>query len=260
MTASILAGAKPADDDLERRAYGKVSWRLVPFLMLCYVIAYLDRVNVGFAKLQMSQRPGVQRDRRTASAPASSSSATSCSRCRATCILHRVGARIWIARIMITWGLVSARVHVRERRRRCSMSCASCSASPRPASFRASSSTSPTGIPPQRRAKDRSRCSCRRSRSRASSAARCRAGSWTLSTERQRLARLAVDVPDRGDARRRSSASATLFYLDNGVRTAKWLTDDEKDVARARHRRTTAAAAQSTHSVGARVHATPQSG
>ena len=35
--------------------YRKVFWRVVPFLMLCYVVAYLDRVNVGFAKLQMSQ-------------------------------------------------------------------------------------------------------------------------------------------------------------------------------------------------------------
>ena len=39
-----------ADAALEKRAYAKVFWRLVPFLMLCYVVAYLDRVNVGFAK------------------------------------------------------------------------------------------------------------------------------------------------------------------------------------------------------------------
>ena len=37
----------------EDAIYAKVSWRLVPFLFLCYVAAYLDRVNVGFAKLQM---------------------------------------------------------------------------------------------------------------------------------------------------------------------------------------------------------------
>jgi sugar phosphate permease len=37
----------------ETSAYRKVTWRIVPFLMLCYVVAYLDRVNVGFAKLQM---------------------------------------------------------------------------------------------------------------------------------------------------------------------------------------------------------------
>ena len=37
----------------EDRTYAKVTWRLIPFLFLCYVFAYLDRVNVGFAKLQM---------------------------------------------------------------------------------------------------------------------------------------------------------------------------------------------------------------
>ncbi len=44
---------------LEDRAYAKVFWRIVPFLMLCYVVAYLDRVNVGFAKLQMSSELGL---------------------------------------------------------------------------------------------------------------------------------------------------------------------------------------------------------
>ena len=38
---------------LEDRTYAKVAWRLIPFLIVCYVVAYLDRVNVGFAKLQM---------------------------------------------------------------------------------------------------------------------------------------------------------------------------------------------------------------
>ena len=51
------------------------------------------------------------------------------------CMLHRVGARIWIGRIMITWGLVSALVHVRHDAAACSTCCASCSASPRRASF-----------------------------------------------------------------------------------------------------------------------------
>ena len=37
----------------EDRTYAKVAWRLIPFLIVCYVVAYLDRVNVGFAKLQM---------------------------------------------------------------------------------------------------------------------------------------------------------------------------------------------------------------
>ncbi|HEU0221077.1 MAG TPA: hypothetical protein VFR34_02555, partial [Paracoccaceae bacterium] len=43
-----------AESDIRESAYARVFWRFVPFLMLCYVVAYLDRVNVGFAKLQMS--------------------------------------------------------------------------------------------------------------------------------------------------------------------------------------------------------------
>jgi len=44
--------------DLERRVIGKVMWRLIPFLILCYFVAYLDRVNVSFAKLHMNQALG----------------------------------------------------------------------------------------------------------------------------------------------------------------------------------------------------------
>jgi sugar phosphate permease len=96
-----------ADDALEKRAYAKVFWRLVPFLMLCYVVAYLDRVNVGFAKLQMGQDLGFSETVFGLGAgifflgyflfevPSN-------------LLLNRVGARMWIARIMITWGVLSA--------------------------------------------------------------------------------------------------------------------------------------------------------
>ncbi|KAB2889523.1 MAG: MFS transporter, partial [Burkholderiaceae bacterium] len=98
--ASAVGGA------LEKQAYGKVFWRLVPFLMLCYVVAYLDRVNVGFAKLQMAQDLGFSETVFGLGAgifflgyflfevPSN-------------LLLHRVGARMWIARIMITWGILS---------------------------------------------------------------------------------------------------------------------------------------------------------
>ena len=98
-------GAAPAA--LETRAYRKVTVRLLPFLMLCYVAAYLDRVNVGFAKLEMLGDLGFSETTYGLGAgmffigyflfevPSN-------------IILHRVGARLWIARIMITWGMVSA--------------------------------------------------------------------------------------------------------------------------------------------------------
>jgi len=91
----------------EEGVYRKVTWRLLPFLMLCYVVAYLDRVNVGFAKLQMMGDLGFSETVYGLGAgmffigyfffevPSN-------------VILHRVGARMWIARIMITWGIISA--------------------------------------------------------------------------------------------------------------------------------------------------------
>ena len=47
------------DNDVERRVTAKVAWRFVPFLVLCYFVAYLDRVNVGFAKLTMDADIGI---------------------------------------------------------------------------------------------------------------------------------------------------------------------------------------------------------
>ena len=92
---------------IERRAYRRVTWRLIPFLFACYVAAYLDRVNVGFAKLQMLADLQMSETAYGIGAgiffigyflfevPSN-------------LILHRTGARVWIARIMITWGLLSA--------------------------------------------------------------------------------------------------------------------------------------------------------
>ena len=52
-SSAPASGAIPADQNAARRIYAKVFRRIVPFLILCYIISYLDRVNVAFAKLQM---------------------------------------------------------------------------------------------------------------------------------------------------------------------------------------------------------------
>jgi hypothetical protein len=49
----VLSAALTAQDAFVERTYGKVTWRLLPFIGICYLVAYIDRVNVGFAKLQM---------------------------------------------------------------------------------------------------------------------------------------------------------------------------------------------------------------
>ncbi|EHP40368.1 transporter mfs family protein [Cupriavidus basilensis OR16] len=111
-TQAALAGAgqdidRDIDRAIEKRAYSKVFWRIMPFLMLCYVIAYLDRVNVGFAKLQMAQDLAFSETVFGLGAglffigyflfevPSN-------------LLMHKLGARVWIARIMITWGIISA--------------------------------------------------------------------------------------------------------------------------------------------------------
>ncbi len=93
-------------DGLEKRTMDKVAWRLVPFLMLCYFIAYLDRVNVGFAGATMSKDLGL-----TAAAFGGAAGiffiAYFFFEVPSNLALDRFGARKWIARIMLSWGIVS---------------------------------------------------------------------------------------------------------------------------------------------------------
>ncbi len=91
---------------LEERTMRKVSVRLLPFLVLCYFVAYVDRVNVGFAGLEMRNDLGL-----SASAFGLASGiffiAYFFFEVPSNLLLHRFGARKWIARIMFTWGLIS---------------------------------------------------------------------------------------------------------------------------------------------------------
>jgi len=88
-------------------AYRKTAWRLMPFLMLCYLCAYLDRVNVGFAKLQMMNDLALSEAVYGLGAGMFFIGYFLCE-VPSNLILHRVGARRWIARIMISWGVISA--------------------------------------------------------------------------------------------------------------------------------------------------------
>jgi len=92
--------------EIEKRTMDKVAWRLVPFLMLCYFIAYLDRVNIGFAGASMSKDLGL-----TQAAFGGASGiffiAYFFFEVPSNLALDRFGARLWIARIMLTWGIVA---------------------------------------------------------------------------------------------------------------------------------------------------------
>src|SRR5213593_4244729 len=84
----------------------KVTFRLVPFLFVLYIVAWLDRVNVGFAALQMNSDLGF-----SSAAFGFGSGVFFVEYCLfevpSNLILHRVGARRWIARIMMSWGVIS---------------------------------------------------------------------------------------------------------------------------------------------------------
>ena len=97
------AGASLAADAV----YRKVSWRLIPLLFVCYIVAYLDRVNVGFAKLQMQD--ALQFSEAVYGLGAGIFFiGYFLFEVPSNVILHKVGAKRWIARIMVTWGLLSA--------------------------------------------------------------------------------------------------------------------------------------------------------
>jgi D-galactonate transporter len=100
-------GAVGASQAFEAATYKKVGWRLLPFLLLCYVVSYLDRVNVGFAKLQMLQ--DLQFSETVYGLGAGIFFVGYfLFEVPSNVILHKVGARVWIARIMVSWGLISA--------------------------------------------------------------------------------------------------------------------------------------------------------
>lgn len=94
------------DTVVRKSAYRKIAFRLMPFLMLCYFCAYLDRVNVGFAKLQMMSDLQFSEAVYGLGAGIFFIGYFLCE-VPSNIVLHKVGARRWIARIMITWGILS---------------------------------------------------------------------------------------------------------------------------------------------------------
>jgi ACS family tartrate transporter-like MFS transporter len=84
----------------------KITLRLIPFMFLLYIVSYLDRVNVSFAKLQMNQALGLSEEIYSFGAGIFFI-AYFLFEIPSNMIMHRVGARIWITRIMITWGIIS---------------------------------------------------------------------------------------------------------------------------------------------------------
>ena len=96
-----------SDVALEQSAMRRIGWRLVPFLILAYFVSFLDRVNVGFAAIQMNKDLGL-----TATVFGWGAGIFFLGyflmEVPSNLMLERFGARLWIARIMATWGVISA--------------------------------------------------------------------------------------------------------------------------------------------------------
>jgi len=103
----MSAAAATAAERFEAATYRKITWRLMPFLFLCYLLAFVDRVNVGFAKLQMQQALGMS-ERVYSVGMGIFFVGYLLFEVPANMIMRKVGARFWIGPIMIAWGAVSA--------------------------------------------------------------------------------------------------------------------------------------------------------
>jgi D-galactonate transporter len=107
MNDTTAEGVRFADTSSIDRIYKKITVRLIPFLLFCYILSYLDRVNIGFAKLQMAN------DLQFSDAVYGLGAGVFFLgyfffEVPSNIIMHKVGARRWIARIMVSWGVLSA--------------------------------------------------------------------------------------------------------------------------------------------------------
>jgi len=108
MPSSVEVELRPSNlDDVQRSALRKNAWRMLPILTLGFIFNYIDRTTVGFAGLTMNHDIGL-----TATQFGWGAGILFIGYCAfevpSNLALHRFGARRWLARIMITWGLASA--------------------------------------------------------------------------------------------------------------------------------------------------------
>jgi ACS family tartrate transporter-like MFS transporter len=90
----------------QERVFRKVAWRLIPFMIILYIVSFLDRVNVGFAALTMNTELGFSKEV-FGIGGGMFFVAYFFFEVPSNVLMEKVGARLWICRIMLTWGLVS---------------------------------------------------------------------------------------------------------------------------------------------------------
>ena len=145
MSQTPLGAQAPLTDAEGEQLLRRALWRILPFIFACYVVSYLDRTNVGFAAISMNQDLGL-----TATmfgwAAGLFFFGYFLFEVPSNLLLQRFGARVWIARIMISWGLISMATAFATGPVSFSI-LRFLLGSPRPASPRGSTSISPTGFP-----------------------------------------------------------------------------------------------------------------
>lgn len=107
MAIPVAASSAANAQSLEDALYRKVNWRIVPLFILCFLFAYLDRVNISFAKLEMQNDLGFS-DTIYGLGASLFFVGYFLFEVPSNVLLHKIGARLWIARIMVTWGITSA--------------------------------------------------------------------------------------------------------------------------------------------------------
>ncbi|WP_419712728.1 MFS transporter [Pseudomonas sp. NFX224] len=107
MTTDSLAATHSPAQSLDEALYRKVNWRIIPLFIVCFLFAYLDRVNISFAKLQMQSDLGFS-DTVYGLGASLFFVGYFLFEVPSNVLLHKIGARVWIARIMVTWGITSA--------------------------------------------------------------------------------------------------------------------------------------------------------
>ena len=92
---------------VESRTIQKLRTRIIPFIFILYVIAFIDRINIGFAALTMNKELGIT-DQQFGLLSGIFFIGYFLFEIPSNQLLHKVGARIWIARILVSWGLIGA--------------------------------------------------------------------------------------------------------------------------------------------------------
>jgi MFS transporter, ACS family, tartrate transporter len=101
------SAANSVGGGMQDAVVSKVTWRLVPLLFFLYVVAYVDRINIGFAALQLQSRLGLS-DAKYGFAAGVFFAGYVLFQVPSNLALERVGARRWIASLMIAWGIISS--------------------------------------------------------------------------------------------------------------------------------------------------------